>query len=207
MKQKYLFLFICLLSICIVANAQTKKINVIQDIKNWQQQLNNEYKNKPKSPLSLQDIKLFSGHNFFKIDTAYRVNATLVLRNDSTEIPFKTSTSRVLVHTKYADAYFTIKGQKFVLSIYQSKALMNNKEFVDFLFLPFIDATSGNETYGGGRYIDLKIPASGNKIVIDFNKAYNPYCAYSKGFSCPKVPEGNELPIKILAGILYSPLH
>jgi uncharacterized protein len=207
MKQKYLLVFICLFSICVVANAQKSKINIVQDIKNWQEQLNNEYRDKTKSPLSSQDLKLFSGHNFFKMDTSYRVVATLILSKGQEEIPFKTSTNRVLVHTKYADAHFNIKGQSFVLSIYQSKALMNNKEFVDYLFLPFIDATSGNETYGGGRYIDLKIPATGNKIVIDFNKAYNPFCAYAKGFSCPKVPEGNELPIKIVAGILYSPLH
>jgi uncharacterized protein len=207
MKQKYLLVFICLFSICVVANAQKSKINIVQDIKNWQEQLNNEYRNKAKSPLSSQDLKLFSGHNFFKIDTAYRVVATLILSKSQEEIPFKTSTNRVLVHTKYADAHFTIKGQKFVLGIYQSKALMSNKEFVDYLFLPFIDATAGNETYGGGRYIDLKIPVSGDKIVIDFNKAYNPFCAYATGFSCPKVPDGNELKIKILAGVLYSPLH
>ena len=77
---------------------------------------------------------------------------------------------------------------------------------MDHLFLPFTDNTNGVETYGGGRYIDLKIPA-GNTINIDFNKAYNPYCAYSDKYSCPIPPPENHLDIEIKAGIKLTDHH
>jgi uncharacterized protein (DUF1684 family) len=72
--------------------------------------------------------------------------------------------------------------------------------YVDYLFLPFSDATNGNETYSGGRYIDLRIPTS-DSVLIDFNKAYNPYCAYNPKYSCPIVPKQNRLPIPVRAGV------
>ena len=68
------------------------------------------------------------------------------------------------------------------------------------MFLPFSDLTSGNETYGGGRYIDLEIP-KGKTITIDFNQAYNPYCAYNPKYSCPIVPAENELLTNVNAGV------
>jgi len=78
--------------------------------------------------------------------------------------------------------------------------LKEDEGYEDYLFLPFTDATNGNETYGGGRYIDLSIP-NGDQIVIDFNKAYNPYCTYNKKYSCPIVPSQNALDIEIFAGV------
>ena len=82
--------------------------------------------------------------------------------------------------------------------------LKDLKEYKDHLFLPFRDLTNDVETYIGGRYIDLTIP-KGNKITIDFNKAYNPYCAYNyTDYSCPIVPEENKLQTRVLAGIKYQ---
>lgn len=80
---------------------------------------------------------------------------------------------------------------------------MATVQYKDYLFFPFTDTTNGNETYDGGRYIDLRIPASGNEIIIDFNKAYNPFCAYSAGYSCPIVPAENNLDIPITVGVRY----
>ena len=68
------------------------------------------------------------------------------------------------------------------------------------MFLPFLDATNGVETYGGGRYLDMKVPKS-NEVIIDFNKAYNPYCVYNHEYSCPIVPLENELDVEINAGV------
>jgi hypothetical protein len=68
------------------------------------------------------------------------------------------------------------------------------------LFIPFRDETCGKESYGGGRYIDCEIPASGDKVMIDFNKAYNPYCAYNHSYSCVIPPEENRLTVRIEAG-------
>ena len=79
-------------------------------------------------------------------------------------------------------------------------------EYEDYLFIPFNDLTNGNETYDGGRYLDLKT-TSESTIVIDFNKAYNPYCAYNDKYSCPIPPRENDLPIEIKAGILTFGKH
>ena len=76
-------------------------------------------------------------------------------------------------------------------------------QYKNHLFFPFTDLTTGSITYGAGRYIDLTIPKSGNTIVIDFNKAYNPFCAYSDGYSCPLVPADNNLDTEILAGVKF----
>ena len=81
---------------------------------------------------------------------------------------------------------------------------MKQLEYKDYLFLPFTDLTNGTVTYGGGRYIGLRIPKSGNKIIIDFNQAYNPFCAYSGNYSCPIVPEENNLDVQVKAGVKYD---
>jgi uncharacterized protein len=202
------FFTVCMcVGYCVQAQKKEQK-DFVKDIVNWQNELNKEYKTRATSPLSTTDFVTFTGHQFFDIDTAFIVNAKIVLSKDKTEIPFKTTTTKIQIHTKYADVYFSIKGQKCKLSIYQAKDLMKIKAYEDYLFLPFIDATSGEETYGGGRYIDLRLPKPGAKtIAIDFNKAYNPYCAYAAGYSCPKVPSENELKLKVLAGVKYNPKH
>ena len=69
------------------------------------------------------------------------------------------------------------------------------------LFLHFTDKTNGSETYGGGRFLDLRIP-EGNTLVLDFNKAYNPYCAYNNGYSCPIPPKENKLKVAVRAGVM-----
>ena len=86
------------------------------------------------------------------------------------------------------------------LNIYQNHRLRKMEKYRNHLFLPFTDLTNGEETYGGGRYIDLSIPDS-DTIIIDFNKAYNPYCAYSSTRSCPIPPRENDLDLKVEAGV------
>lgn len=80
---------------------------------------------------------------------------------------------------------------------------MQKEEYADYLFFPFTDETNGKETYGGGRYIDLRIPKEGDSLVIDFNMAYNPYCAYSWQYSCPLVPAENQMDVEVPVGIRY----
>src|SRR4051812_14133673 len=105
----------------------------------------------------------------------------------------KTSTARLPKYRKYAELEFTLQGKAFKLAVYQSSDLMKNVIYKNYLFLPFKDLSSGKETYGGGRYIDLELPVKDNVITLDFNKAYNPYCAYSTKYSCPLVPSENML--------------
>lgn len=87
------------------------------------------------------------------------------------------------------------------LYVYQSKVLMQQKKYRDYLFVPFGDATSGFESYGGGRYLEFYITDIKNHhVTLDFNKAYNPYCAYTTGYNCPIPPKENLLPVAITAG-------
>ncbi len=106
-------------------------------------------------------------------------------------------------YVKYGELHFTIKGEKCKLNVYQSLKLIQDEKYKNFLFLPFTDLTSNVTSYGGGRYIDLLIPA-GKKLTLDFNQAYNPYCAYAVGYSCPIPPKENFLELKVEAGVRYT---
>ncbi len=112
----------------------------------------------------------------------------------------KTSTKRLPKYIKYGELEFVLEGKTFKLNLYQNIDLIKKEGYADYLFLPFSDLTCGKESYIGGRYIDLRIP-KGKTITIDFNKAYNPYCAYNHQFSCPIVPLENDLAIEVLAGV------
>lgn len=88
-----------------------------------------------------------------------------------------------------------------MLEVYQSPALMQKEELKDYLFIPFNDLTNYETTYAGGRYLDIsRKDIKNNQVVIDFNKCYNPYCAYASGYSCPIPPAANKLNAKIEAG-------
>jgi uncharacterized protein len=205
MKTKLLISLLCAILISVFCFAQIKKSST--DIEQWQTKINKEYSTRTTSPLRSGDFKNFVTLPFFDNNSSLRVVATLKMSSSKEEIPFKTTTTSVQIYTKYADAVFNLKGMKYQLSLYQSKDLLDSKEFADYLFLPFTDSTNGVETYTGGRYIDLKLPKNKKTIIIDFNKAYNPYCAYNTMFSCPKVPAENNLPLKIEAGVKYTTSH
>lgn len=196
-----------ILFVLVTFAAQAQLPNYTSDLGAWQTQINEEYANKATSPLSAAAITKFKGFDFFKEDSNLLVKATLELSKEKKEVALKTSSSFILKQVEYGKISFALYGKAYVLTLYQSPTHLKEKGLEDYLFLPFTDESDGVESYGGGRYIDLKIPAEGNMIVVDFNKAYNPYCAYSTGFSCPKVPEQNNLPIKVLGGIKYTAAH
>lgn len=174
------------------------------EIKAFQEKLDQEYKDQEHSPLKdASRIEKFEGHEFFPIDLKYRVKAKLIRPKQADTIRIPTSSTKVKTFDKYALAKFKIEGKTYELTLYQSHRLREMEEYKNYLFLPFKDYTNGNQTYGGGRYIDLEIP-EGDEIIIDFNQSYNPLCAYSEGFSCPIPPEENHLQLKIEAGIKYA---
>ena len=202
MKKIVFYLLIFLIPI--LNFAQKKEI---KDIQKFQKELNREYLDKDETPLRGDNFTSFKAHPFFSIDLKYRVTAKFV-KNESPE-PFElpTSSGKSKKYQQYAKAYFTIDGKEYVLKIYQSLDLMKTEKYKDHLFLPFGDATNNKETYGGGKYIDLKIP-DGNAIVIDFNQSYHPYCAYNAyDYNCPVVPAENKLPVEIRAGVMYEDVY
>jgi len=176
------------------------KSNMLQEILAFQEEKNEEFKNPETSPLPDRYRKDFEELDFFVPDTNYVVQAKLVRTPDALPFEMPTTTDRKTTEVVYGIAHFMLNGQERQLEVYQNKELMLEEGFEDYLFLPFTDLTNDEGTYGGGRYIDLRIP---NKdfISIDFNRAYNPSCAYNKKYSCPIVPKINHLRTSVLAGV------
>ena len=173
---------------------------VIKEIKLHQLEQNILFQTKGKSPLKEVERKYFKDLPFFDIDLSFRVEATLTKTPSTSFFQMKTTTDRLSDERVYAVLSFVLKGKEYHLNVYQGEQLMMQKGYEDYLFLPFLDDTNSETTYGGGRYLDLRIP-NGNKIIVDFNKAYNPYCYYNSRYSCPIVPSENYVPLKITAGV------
>ena len=168
--------------------------------KKFQTELNQSYADSLKSPLTKEDLNHFKGLDFFPINGKYIVEATFVRTKKENPFGMKTTTSRTPLYKKYGELHFSIDGKEFKLNVYQNIELIKKPGYDDYLFLPFSDLTCGKESYIGGRYIDMRIQ-KGTIWTIDFNKAYNPYCAYNYEYSCPIVPLENDLDIEILAGV------
>lgn len=114
-----------------------------------------------------------------------------------------TSTKKPQHYRKYGELRFQLNGKQRRLSVYQSLALLKVPEYADYLMVPFTDKTNGFSSYGGGRYLDLRFAdVQSGRVLLDFNKAYSPYCAYSTGYSCPIPPAENQLPVAIRAGVM-----
>lgn len=167
---------------------------------------------------SLKSYRQTYIHDLFDIikeDTAYIafyppnrklvVTANVKLLPEEKSFKMTTSSGKKKEARKYALLSFQIDGKPLQLYTYQLLALTAKEETALHLFLPFIDKTSGKESYGGGRYIDLEITdIKNNEVTIDFNKAYNPYCAFTTGYNCPIPPRENVLPVAIKAGERYQ---
>ena len=135
---------------------------------------------------------------YFAFDTLFRVVARLDTVSQSDYFQLQTSQHRAVWYRTYGQLNFTLAGKKYRMPVYQSRASVMSGESE--LFFPFTDLTNGTDTYGGGRYIEMPIPA-GDTFVLDFNKSFNPYCVYSHGYSCELVPEENHFDVAIRAGI------
>lgn len=139
---------------------------------------------------------------FYPINEAYKVNAKVIRTPDSKWFTMETSGAVKKTFRTYAILEFNIHDTLVKLPVYQSQGLMTMEQYKSLLFLPFTDLTSGEETYAAGRYIDLWITDIHNDLLtVDFNKAYNPYCAYVTGkYNCPVPPKENQLPVAIPVG-------
>lgn len=169
---------------------------LINEIKDFQKELNHHYTDKETSPLKKKERRKFKGHRFFEIDLNYRVTANVVIIENPDTIVMPTSAGTEKKYLRYARLDFKINGTQCQLIAYQ-RAKEGHKEY---LFIPFRDGTSGTDSYGGGRYIDLDMPI-GEEVVLNFNLAYNPYCAYTSGWFCPLPPAENTLNVEIKAGL------
>ncbi len=195
-----------LILISAFAFSQTDK-EQISEIKKFQKELNDGYTNKKETPLRGDNYTKFRKHSFFPIDLKYRIKAQFARTENAVAFEIPTSSGNTQPYREFGKATFTIDGATYILTVYQSLNLIHTAGYEDYLFLPFRDETNGKETYGGGKYIDLRIP-DGNEIIIDFNQSYQPYCAYNAyDYSCPIVPEENFLPVRIEAGVQYDDVY
>ena len=194
-KLILLFVFISLVS-CAQKNGGTAYEGTVKE---YQYNMNKRFSDKETTPFNEEDFKNFRSLDFFKIDESYKVEANFKKDENPRLFEMQTTTDRTPLYTTYGTATFTINDKEVTIHIYQSKD-KDSPNFYDALFIPFTDATSGDETYGGGRYIEPDLPKDG-KITIDFNLSYNPYCVYNSKYSCPIPPKENRLSIPIKAGI------
>ncbi|WP_179374311.1 DUF1684 domain-containing protein [Winogradskyella wichelsiae] len=193
-------ILVVLLTIILLASCVQNKKRVATDLTPFQKKMNEDFKDASKSPLKKKDIKTFEGLDFFPYDSTFLVQAELKRTPNTEWFQMKTTTDRLSKERVFGIVTFEIKGKSFQLNLYQGEELMQTEGFENYLFLPFMDNTNGFLSYGGGRYIDLDIPKE-NIIEIDFNSAYNPYCAYDDKFSCPIVPSANYIDLEIKAGV------
>jgi len=166
----------------------------------FQTEINADYANPEESPLTAEDLRTFKSLDFYPINTKYRVEASFVRTPNEKTFKMKTSTTRTPEYVKYGELQFLLDGKSCKLNLYQNIELIKKEGYADYLFLPFFDLTCGKESYIGGRYLDLRIP-NGETMIVDFNKAYNPYCAYNHKYSCPVVPLENNLEVAIESGV------
>jgi uncharacterized protein (DUF1684 family) len=200
--MKKLLIIIFLTASYLHGFTQNDSAAVMSDIKKFRDGLNAEYKDASTSPLPANKRKNFKGIQFFPANMQYVVKASFTRTLDSKKLSVPTSGTEIQTYVKYGIATFTLLGKVCKLSIYQSPDLAKNPAYKDYLVVLFKDQTNGKETYGGGRYIDLTIPKD-NTIIINFNKAYQPYCAYAEGYNCPIPPIENTLPLRVEAGVRF----
>lgn len=139
---------------------------------------------------------------FFPIDRKLCVKARLEKIDEAPWFPMETSGSTRKIFRTYGILHFTINDTAVKLHVYQSQHLLTDTQYANYLFIPFMDKTAGEESYEIGRYIDLTIAELESPgFMLDFNKAYNPYCAYvSNKYNCPVPPKENNLAVAIRAG-------
>ena len=158
-----------------------------------------EFADSTTSRFNAEERAEFHGLNYFEPDSYYRIKVVFSVDTSTPVFKMPTNTERTPNYRIYGFFDFKIHDTICRLTAFQNMDFKDDPEWGGYLFVPFSDKTSGNESYGAGRYIDIKIPAEEN-VFLDFNEAYNPYCAYSDRWSCPLVPFENYLEVRIPAG-------
>jgi uncharacterized protein len=165
----------------------------IEEIETYRAQIHVNMNSSRNSPF--YEKKNFKGLDFFKPDETYAVQAKVIKQSEPELIQLETTTDRKPLYFRAYQLVFKINEKECTLWAY----VKTDEENV--LFIPFKDLTNNALTYGGGRYIEMDKPSdTSTTIVLDFNKAFNPYCHYNEKFSCPIVPTENNLEVEILAG-------
>jgi len=154
----------------------------------------------PDAPIAPQERQQFQGLRYFEPDPAYRVQAELVPFAHPDMVELGTTSGQIRQYYRAGEVRFSLAGQPCRLAVFKPVVPPGHEEHVSHsFFLPFRDATSGKESYGAGRYLEVEEESPG-RVVIDFNLAYSPWCAYNHQYSCVLPPQENRLAVPVRAG-------
>ena len=206
MNLRYLFPIIILLILITFIYSflddSAKMEDYLEEVQKKRQGIIDFMENDPDSPFHKKGEIEYMGLNFFDIDPTYNVKARIEKLQSPIPFDIQMTDGETAKYFKYAIAHFTIDNKS------QKLFLLKSESFFDepWLFLPFYDETSADETYGGGRFLNVEYHDE-KEIYIDFNLAYNPYCAYTDSYRCPIPPAENKVTVKIPAGERNYKVH
>jgi len=166
------------------------------ELQQFRREKNRNFRLSPESPLSVEQRQQFDSLKYYPVVPELRVTATLTRNARPQTVTLQMSDTLTEQYLSWGLVRFTINQQPQTLTLFQKASGRDST-----LFVPFTDLSNGRDTYGGGRYLDVPLPpAETSTIELDFNRAYNPYCAYNDGYSCPVPPAENRLKVAIPAG-------
>ena len=198
MKSLYTSLLSLLLFFTFIA-VQGQSLTYDKELLSERIDKDQEFRTDAASPLDSVSKLAFGGLNYYKPTSEWVVKAKMERYSSPDTIQMRTTTERLPLYIVYGKARFTVKNSEVALTVYRNVGLMNKPGYEDYFFVPFTDDSSGEETYGGGRYVDVRFDG-GDYLIIDFNRAYNPYCVYNKKYSCPIPPAENYIQLTVEAG-------
>jgi uncharacterized protein (DUF1684 family) len=164
--------------------------NVMTELSQFRAAKDEFFSNDPHSPLTTAQKQDFQGLDYYPENPDLRLEIAIEEFEGEEQVQIQTSTGDIQVYTRLGKIHFEVEGEPAELTVYENEYG---------LFLPFVDSRANRETYGAGRYLEpVKLP--NGKYLVDFNQAYNPYCAYNDAWSCPLTPWENRLKVPIRAG-------
>jgi uncharacterized protein (DUF1684 family) len=166
----------------------------LQEIAEHRAQIDKAFREQPDEPIPVNLRDKLLPLRYYEVDPSYAVPAALKLADERPVIEMPTSTGKLRRHQRVGVLEFTLQGQPMTLG-----AFVEEGQALETLFVPFADQTTGSETYPAGRYLELH-PTSTGFYMVDFNRAFNPYCAYNNTYDCPFPPPSNRLKVAIRAG-------
>lgn len=162
----------------------------MDELSHFREQKDEFFRTSPQSPLTSEQKGNFEGLRYFPENEDLRLELNDAKFEDPEQIQIQTNTGEIQTYERYGKVEFEVEGKSASLTIFENE---------NGLFLPFVDSLAGDQTYGAGRYLDPHELPDG-KLLLDFNMAYNPYCAYNANWSCPLTPPENRIEVPIRAG-------
>ncbi len=158
----------------------------------WRRDKDQAFKVPGQSPLTDAQLETFQGLHYFPEQASLRFTVAIEAYDERELVTMQTSAGQPARYERYGRVRFTVDGHEQSLTAYRDPERGG-------WFLPFRDATSGSETYGAGRYVELE-DENADRYILDFNYAYNPFCAYNAQWVCPIPPDENRLAVPLRAG-------